>query len=499
MKLITPRIFSSSFKLLENKPYLCIILIALASIVLHYKIFTLDLQGIHVWRQTQTQINIQNFYRHDNNILNPRHNNFSWGDNIQRMEFPIMQWSIAQVERVFGEKIIVTRICIFLIGLMSVFGFFQLFQLLFKNMLLSFLSAWCFNFSPVFYYYTLNPIPDNLALCGAIWSWVYFYKFKQNRVWRYVFISAAFLCLSVLAKLPFILIGGVYFLYLVSGLVRRENDLRFTFKFSIIFIALLLPAVAWYFWVIPTWGGNGIVKGILENKIDWVETKRILEYHRDVMFPKLLLNRGAVVFFCVGIVSLVFNGRLFKNNAFEIAFGSLFALAYLFFELNMINTVHDYYMMPFLPFLFVAVGYGIKQLLDYKILKPLVVLYVLIVIPRIAHKDAQNAWMYGIDGEFKDLFQYREEFRKAAPQDALCIILNDESTYVFSYLIDKQGFIFQDNFPAPWMPDMIDNKGARFMYSNNRTMDENPEISKFFDALVLQIGTIKVFKLKAAQ
>jgi len=90
MKLITPRIFSSSFKLLENKPYLCIILIALASIVLHYKIFTLDLQGIHVWRQTQTQINIQNFYRHDNNILNPRHNNFSWGDNIQRMEFPIM-------------------------------------------------------------------------------------------------------------------------------------------------------------------------------------------------------------------------------------------------------------------------------------------------------------------------------------------------------------------------------------------------------------------------
>lgn len=46
---------------------------------------------------------------------------------------------------------------------------------------------------------------------------------------------------------------------------------------------------------------------------------------------------------------------------------------------------------------------------------------------------------------------------------------------------------------------MIYNKGARFMYSNNRTMDENPEISKFFDALVLQIGTIKVFKLKAPQ
>ncbi len=487
------------FKLkLPEKPFLYIAFIAVVSMAMHHSIFTLDLQGVHTWRQTQTQINIQNFYRHDNNILNPRHNNFSWGDNILRMEFPMMQWTIAQVERVFGESITVTRVCIFILGLFSVLGIFQLFQRLFKNPLLSFLTAWAFNFSPVFYYYTMNPIPDNLALCGAIWSWVYFFKFDENRVWRYAFISAAFLCLATLAKLPFILLGGVYFFNLLSNLIRRKINFLFVLKFAGIFIALLIPALAWYAWVIPTWGGNGIVKGVFDNKIDWVEAKNILRYHKDVMFPKILLNRGSQVFFFVGVAALIFRWRVFKQLAFEIAFGSLFAVAYLLFELNMINVIHDYYMLPFLPFLFVAVGYGIKQLLNIKILKPLVIIYTLTFLPFVARQDFQKNWWLDTDGFWKDLFQNREDFRRAAPKDALCIILNDESTYVFPYLIDKQGFVFNtSNLPAGWVGDMIDNKHATYMYSNNRKVDENPEISKFFESLVLQHGIFKVFKLKA--
>ena len=489
-----------SFKLPE-KPYVYIALIAITSIVMHYRIFTLDLQGVHFWRQSQTQINIQNFYRHDNNILNPRHNNFSWGDNILRMEFPIMQWSIAQIVRIFGESITVTRVSVFIIGILSVFGFFQLFQLLFKNPLLSFLASWAFNFSPVFYYYTLNPIPDNLALCGAIWSWVYFFKFRENKNWVTLSVSALLLCLAVLAKLPFIVLGGVYFLYLVRAVnflpLHRRTQGQFILKFSSIFILALLPAVAWYYWVIPTWGGNGIIKGVFDNKMGWVETKKILIYHRDVMFPNLLLNRGAVVYFIIGITTLVAKWRLFRQNYFELTFGILFVIAYFLFELNMINVVHDYYMLPFLPFLFVAVGYGIKQLLEYRILYLFVILYTLTLMPYFAYKDVQIFWWLGTDGYWKDLFHNREDFRHAAPNDAKCIILSDESTYVFSYLIDKQGFIFNtSNLPAGWVSDMIDNKEAKYMYCNNRKVDENPEIAQFFETLVLQHGIVKVFKLK---
>ncbi|NJN33158.1 MAG: hypothetical protein HC817_01805 [Saprospiraceae bacterium] len=110
--------------------------------------------------------------------------------------------------------------------------------------------------------------------------------------------------------------------------------------------------MAWYAWAIPTWGGNGIVKGIFDNQIDWVESRKILEYHWRVIFPETLLNRAAVGFFILGFFALILRGRLFKLGAFEVAFGSLFVVFYLLYELNMIHIIHDYYMMPFLPHLF---------------------------------------------------------------------------------------------------------------------------------------------------
>ncbi|NJN33157.1 MAG: hypothetical protein HC817_01800 [Saprospiraceae bacterium] len=70
------------------------------------------------------------------------------------------------------------------------------------------------QFSPVFYYYTMNPIPDNLALCAIIWSLRYFFQFRETQNWRFAYFSSIFFCLSVSAKLPFIVLGGIYFCYI---------------------------------------------------------------------------------------------------------------------------------------------------------------------------------------------------------------------------------------------------------------------------------------------
>ena len=93
-------------------------IIPLLSMAMHWRIFSTDLVGVHLWRQSQTQLNIQNFYRHDFNILNPRVNITNLGPNtLYRYEFPIMQWSIACVHKVLGESITITRVCLFLLGL----------------------------------------------------------------------------------------------------------------------------------------------------------------------------------------------------------------------------------------------------------------------------------------------------------------------------------------------------------------------------------------------
>lgn len=91
-------------------------------IVSHLFVLKMDLTGVHLWRQTQTQHNIQNFYRQDNNIINPRYNHLSLDtdSDIIRMEFPIMQWIIAQTYILFGESILLTRICMLLFGFIGV-------------------------------------------------------------------------------------------------------------------------------------------------------------------------------------------------------------------------------------------------------------------------------------------------------------------------------------------------------------------------------------------
>ena len=174
---------------------LLLLLIPVVSFFMHYSIFEKELSGVHVWRQSVTEINIQNFYRHDFNILNPRTNNLeggNFGHGIDRLEFPLMQWLIACVHKLSVDKIIVSRICLFFIGLLSVWGMFNLLNNILKDNLASLLGAWAFNFAPVFYYYTMNPIPDNFALCTAIWSLSYFFKFLDYRKRNDVLFSAFF-------------------------------------------------------------------------------------------------------------------------------------------------------------------------------------------------------------------------------------------------------------------------------------------------------------------
>ena len=98
--------------------------IPVVSLLLHWNVFKWDLAGVHCGRQMQTQQNIQHFYRHDSNILNPRISILSNKDEltILRYEFPLMQWSIGMTYHLTGESILVTRICMFLLGLITIAG-----------------------------------------------------------------------------------------------------------------------------------------------------------------------------------------------------------------------------------------------------------------------------------------------------------------------------------------------------------------------------------------
>ena len=484
---------------INKQPFLFLLLIPCISMVMHWRIFTTDLMGIHLWRQSQTEINIQNFYRHDFNIMNPRNNSVNGGsDNIKRFEFPIMQWLVAVPHKIFGESIAITRISMFFIGLWGVLGMFFLIKYLFKDTFSAVVGAWIFNFSPLFYYYTMNPLPDVFALCSSLWAMAFFFKFYETEKNRDALLSAFFLSLATLAKLPYVIFGAMVGAYILIQLFKNgTKTIKPSLKLAAFYVVLLLPAFFWYKWVIPTWGENGVLKGVLDNKIPLSKSIEILKFHYEQTLHYLLLTKAGIPFFVLGIFFMLKNKILKTEKGLMMAATGLAVIAYFLFEINMIDIVHDYYMMPFLAVLPIITTYGFKKIYPLHWTTQILSFLLICALPVLAFRAVNNYWSIEKSYINSDLILYKDELRRLVPNDEKCIILNDVSNYIFSYQIDKQGHIFQnDDLPMPWIEDMIKRFNVRYMYSDSRKVDGNPEFKAFVESTIFERGTIKVFKFK---
>ena len=245
--------------------------------------------------------NIRNFVRHDNLIINPRTSIFNGGkDNILRYEFPLMQWLIAQPQIWFGESIRFVRISIFLIGVLTLLAFAGIVYELFNDFWTAALSSALLQFSPLFFNYTINPIPDNLALCLSCCYLLSILRYRNSESMSTLIVASIFLSLATLCKLPYILIGIVSLCFVISDL-RRKKISQLISKFVIPQLLILIPAIAWYLWVIPTWTGNPILTGQLDEKFVMDDYLKLLDYHRKHMFPNLLLSKPVWLIMILGI------------------------------------------------------------------------------------------------------------------------------------------------------------------------------------------------------
>ena len=475
-----------------------LLFIPLISIFLHWKIFQMDLVSIHVWRQTQTQNTIQNFCEEDFNIFNPRQNNRGNEDGILRMEFPIMQWIFAGVYKVLGNHLIISRLGSFLIGLFSILGIYFLAKNIFQNEIIALISAWCFNFSPTFFYHTVNPMPDNFALCCGIWGLAFFFLFIKKQKKSSLFLCGIFLSLASLAKLPFILFASVPFAY--QFIFRKEiSSFKNHLNFLIIYGLQIFPLL-WYAWVIPTWAGNDVAKGMFVNEQSFADLFWIIWGNVTSTLPELLLNFAAVPFFVFGIYTFLKN-KIYRKKLFPVfAFLLLLLSAYFLFEMNLIGLIHDYYLFPFLPLLFLMVGYGGFQIwkINSKMAK-VFVLIALLIAPITAHLRIATRWNSEDVGFNKDFLIHKEKLQSAVPDDALCIVGNDISGHILFYYTDKKGWRFQKDELDEGMIQYFIKEGAEYLYSDSRKVDTIGKLQPFFEKKIIEKGSVRIFKLQSAK
>lgn len=477
----------------NNIAFVILLLFIAISLFQHSKYFNLDIQGIHSWRQSQTMWNIRNFVRHDNCILNPRINSFNGGkDNIQRYEFPLMQWSIAQFQKIFSEDIRIVRVSIFLIGLITILTFTLIIKDIFDDWPTAVFSSILLQFSPLFYFYTINPIPDNLALAFSFLYILFILKHRKTNKKTHLVIASLALMMATLCKLPFLMVSILSIWFFLKNIFNGASPILSLRNYALPQFIFLLPAIAWYFWVMPSWTGNPILTGQLDEQFIFEEYLNIGIYHLTTMFPHILLSIPIWCILAIGVYGYLKNWR--ENKWLISLIGITFF--YLILEFKPIGIVHDYYMFPFLIWLYILIAFGVSRILRIRF-----GIYIMLLICTISsvYTSAKMDQNWSVEKTYfnNDLFIYSEELKNLVPQSEHCIILNDKSGYIFSYKIDKMGHIFDsDNLPIEWIDDMVRNYGIKYMYSDSRKVDESTEFQNYISKIIAIKGSIKVIELK---
>lgn len=462
------------------------------SVFQHYRIFSLDVIGYHSWRQTQTQTVIENFANIDFNILNPRLNDLHYPDGIYRMEFPLAQWLVGGLYRLFGNHLIISRLFFFACTLFSFLGMFKLLGLVSQNSLVKYLGSWFFLFSPIIYFYSVNPMPDNLALCMVIWSLFYWIRYLKTDSNNNFYVSAFFLMLAIAIKLPFIVFGAMY----LSKFYSFDHSKKFNFKFLLVPFFVCLPALLWYACVISSWMENGVVQGMFSNDFGALRLLSILQFNVFSTLPELLVNYATFPLFVIGIYYVY--KRFSKQNLIHLSLAliGILCIAYFLYELNMIDKVHDYYLFPFLPLLFIVVAKAVDMILENKSSKlKYLILLAVVLCPITAYLRCNTRWNNQSPGFPKEYLFEKKNLQKIIPYNARVVVFNDDSRSIVLYHLKRHGWSHgKYGFKRETLKDNIKN-GARYLITD-LPLDTNQAICHHLDKLLFIKNNVTLYSIK---
>ncbi len=163
----------------------------------------------------------------------------------------------------------------------------------------------------------------------------------------------------------------------------------------------------------------------------------------------------------------------------------------------MITTVHDYYLFPFLPLLFIAVGYGVRTALKgIKVIRILSTV-LLLILPLTAYLRADSRWR--VEGLHALIENDLEDLKRATPDNAVCLVGNDVSTHILLYLLDRKGLSFSNDELSAGRLEWMVNNDVRFMYSSSLKVENDPAIRPYLKKLILDTGEMRVYELGKPQ
>lgn len=488
-------------RILSSHLILVIFLVAVSLLVRLYKLNT-PLADWHSWRQADTVSVSREYVKHRYPFLLPHYQDLSDIPNglnnvvgYRMVEFPVVNWLVAQVVIAFPQAniVVTSRLFSIFFSLVTVASLYTLVFLISKEKRVALLSGLFFGLIPYSIYYSRTALPEPAFVMSQVVSITFFVAWitaiKRKNIWpiRFLYgaLSIIFFALALLFKpmaafiLPLFVVIALYELG-IKAFLQLELYL---------FLTSALPLVWWRQWIaqfpsgIPasSWLFNSNHIRLRPAWWRWLFADR---------FGRLISGYWGVVFLYLGIVSRQSKKLLSLFDVITLtwlicSFGYLVVIA-------TGNVQHDYYQVMLTPLIAILFARGLLAAfrLAPNFGHPAVVYPVTIFILALS---AYFAW-YEVSGYYNinnpAIVEAGQAVDKIVPADAKVIAPYSGDT----------AFLFQTNrtgWPIGGRIDQKIDQGAQY-YVTTTEDDEAKQLEQKY-TLISKTPQFIIIQLKIAK
>lgn len=311
-------------------------------------------QCMHQWAQADRASIARNYADEDMNFFLPRVHNCMNESGITGVEFPIIQYTVAILYKLFGFNELWYRLTMLLLVAMGVmFAFKIALSFLGNNRWVSISIALIWYSSPALVFYTPNFIPDAGSLGLCLTAWYFFFSYLKTAKRAHLMLFFIAISLSSLIKITSF-IGSITIIAICFVSILRPSLFHFkknnATKIAATTILSMVITSMWYVyasWLKTRYGSeifmlqlNPIDKlSQLPTDLYWL----IYLWGSDYYSYPTLFACTLMLMFCLI--------QYKKANKLLLTITLLYAVGSFFFIILMMKqfVVHDYYIITLLP------------------------------------------------------------------------------------------------------------------------------------------------------
>lgn len=322
------------------------------------------LEVAHNWRQTTVTMVARNFLEIDNNILYPRIDIAGKKTGITGMEFPIFNYLIYLMAKLFGYAHWYGRLINLFFSSFGLWFFHKVIRKYFKpeiafNATIILLFSLWFSFSR-------KIMPDTFSMSFII-AGIYFgsnYLENKGKLKKQLnlLLYGLLVCLGTLSKLP----SAYLLIVFIIPFLAKKITLQRKIYFSTFSILALIPVVIWYFYWFPHlvstydfWHfsmGSSFFDGSSEIMNNLPLTLKL--------FYSNALKYIGFIAFLIGLIYSILKKKKLLLTIFGLSF---FTYLIIVLKAGHIFYENNYYIIPFVPIMSLSAGFGLTQLKNKKI------------------------------------------------------------------------------------------------------------------------------------